>query len=116
MKYLGERLGVSPPWKTRGMTWMADAGSSVKVCEKNRQLKVSVTTMRADAQPLAGARGFTLIEFLVSFSNIALLMSLVLPAVNKARKSARRIECANRAKNAVVSVSVLFVYLVSLCG
>ena len=95
---------------------MADAGSSAKVCEKNRQLKVSVTTRRADAQPLAGARGFTLIELLVSFGIIALLMLLVLPAVNNARKSARQIECANRAKNAVVSVSVLFVHLVSLCG
>ena len=116
MKYSGERLGVSPPWKTKGTTRMADAGSSAKVCEKNRQLKVSVTTRRADAQPLAGARGFTLIELLVSFGIIALLMLLVLPAVNNARKSARRIECANRAKNAVVSVSVLFVHLVSLCG
>ena len=90
MKYSGERLGVSPPWKTRGMTRMADAASSAKVCEKNRQLKASVATRRADAQPLAGARGFTLIELLASFGIIALLMSLVLPAVNNARKSVRQ--------------------------
>ena len=66
-------------------------------------------TRRADALPLADRdekrRGFTLIELLVSISTIALLMSLVLPAVNRARESARRIECANRAKNFALAMT-----------
>jgi prepilin-type N-terminal cleavage/methylation domain-containing protein/prepilin-type processing-associated H-X9-DG protein len=49
-------------------------------------------------------RGFTVVELVVVLSVVALLMSLIAPAVLRARGSARRMDCQNRMRNVAMAM------------
>jgi len=51
-----------------------------------------------EANAMIKKRGFTLVELLVVICIIALLISLMIPAIQAARESARRIHCSNNIK------------------
>lgn len=72
----------------------------------NKKLKIQSTIRKEEHPTMKRKGGFTLVELLVVIAVIALLMSILIPVLRKAKDQAMRIICGNNIKNLIFSLTI----------
>ena len=71
-----------------------------------RETRRRMRGVRASGQGLPRRRGFTLIELLVVIAIIAVLISILLPALSQSREASRRVKCLTNLKGIGMGLSI----------